>query len=133
MERELQEKILQYRLLESRLDQLLQQRNFIVNKLQEIEVTRETLNEIAEVGEEEILVSIGSLTYANAKLSRVDKVLVEVGADVALEKSINEAIKILNKRRDNLNEIIGKLDEEIKRISGMMTVLENEISKTSQQ
>ena len=127
----IEEKVLQYRILESRLNQLIQQRSFVESRLGEIEITKETLNEIAEVGEKDILISIGSLTYANAKLSKVDKVLVEVGANVALEKSINEAIKILERRKNNLNEIVDRLDEEIRRVSEMMRILENEIGKVS--
>ena len=128
-EKKIQEKILEYRVLEERMNQLFQQRALFMSKLQELEITKETLKEISKVGEKKILVAIGSMTYANAKLLGSDKVLVEIGANVALEKSIPEAEKILEKRKQNLESALKRLGEEIERTTQLMQSLQTELQK----
>jgi len=127
--KELQEKLVHYRMLEDRMNSLMQQRNLMLNKLPEIDITKETLDEISKVDGNEILVSIGSATYATGKLVKNDKVIVEIGAGVALEKPIDDAIKILKKRRENLEDAINRFDNEIKKTGETITNLESDIRK----
>lgn len=133
MKKELQEKILQYRLLEDRLRQLTQQRSLLLGKLPEMEATKETLSEVLKSKENEILVSIGSATYAKGKLMRTDKVIVEVGADIALEKTIESACEILDKRKKNLENAIKKFESEINVVYQTLANLEPQIRKLSRE
>lgn len=133
MKKELQEKILQYKLLEDRLKQLAQQRSLLLSKLPEMEATKETLDEVLKSKENEILVSIGSATYAKGKLIKTDKVIVEVGANVALEKSIEGACEILEKRKKNLESAIKKFENEINVVYQTLIKLEPEIRRLSSE
>jgi prefoldin alpha subunit len=83
-ERELQEKILAYRIFESRLNALLKQRDLIVNKIVEINSTLESIDEIEK--SDEALFSIGSEAYAKGKIVDKEKVIIEIGANIAIEK-----------------------------------------------
>ena len=132
-EKKLEEKVWEYKLLESRLNQLLQQKGLMLTKLKEIEITSETLEEIEKVGEKDILISIGSLTYAPAKLVKSGKVIVEVGAGAVLEKTFAEAKKLLEKRKRILENAVEKLSQEISNVAQAMQLTEEEIAKLQKQ
>jgi len=128
-QKEFQQKLLEYNLLQERIGQLIQQRNFVESKLEELEVTEETIEEVGKIKENDILVAVGSLTYINARLTSNDKVIVEVGAGVALEKTIEEAKQTLEKRKKNLQDALKKLDEEIQKVGQLLQVYQMEIQK----
>jgi len=61
----------------------------------------------------EILVPIGSDTFMPARYEKPEKVVVEVGADVTVEKPIDEAIKFLEERSDELERAMTGLGTEV--------------------
>ena len=92
-EKELQEKLLAYRIIESRLDNFMRQRDALINRIVEIETT---LTSLKEVGKEDTIFSLGSGIHAFGKTENKDKIIVEIGAGIALEKTAKEAEEILN-------------------------------------
>jgi prefoldin alpha subunit len=127
-QKKLEEKILTYRILEARLNALTRQRNLIVNKIIEIESTLQSIDEI-EKSDREMLFSLGSEAYATGKITDKKKIIVEVGANIALEKSIEEAKKTLRKRRGELENSLNAVQNEIINISSFLQVLAEEIRK----
>lgn len=126
--KELQEKILAYRILEARLDSLLKQRNMLASKLIEIQTTLQSIDEI-EKGKGEILFPIGSEAYTFGKVIDKKKLIVGIGANVALEKSVEKGKEILNKRRKELENALNGLQKSIVEISSNLGQLGPEIEK----
>lgn len=118
-EKELQEKLLAYRIIESRLDNFMGQRDAMMNRILEIETT---LSSLEEMGKENITFSLGSGTHAFGKIENRDKIIVEIGAGVAVEKTAKEAEEILNKRKDEMENALKELQRGIMQLS---TGLEN--------
>jgi len=133
MKEKLQEKILHYRIAESRFNQLIQQRNFILQKIEEFNLTKKTLEEVSRLKGNEILVAVGSLTYINAKLTNTKKVIVEVGAGVALEKTVEEAKKTLEKREKNLKDALKKLEVEIQKTNQLLLLYQKELQRLQER
>ena len=80
----------------------------------------------AEVGQE-ILVPIGSGSFIHATLASKEKVVLNVGAGVSIEKNAAEAKDILKVRKaevlegsKKLNEILAKIDQEMQKIQAIM-------------
>ncbi|MCS7106253.1 MAG: hypothetical protein NZ942_02980, partial [Candidatus Aenigmarchaeota archaeon] len=69
--KELQEKILFYRLLEAKLNSLLKEREILIAKTIEIQTTLQSIEEINKG--KEILFALGSEAYAFGKLKEKDK------------------------------------------------------------
>src|SRR3990172_2953785 len=124
-ERQLQEKLLTYRLLESRLESLLKQREMIANKIMEIQITAESIDEI-EKSKEEILFPLGSEAYTLGKATGKGKITVEIGANVALEKTVEEGKQTLRKRQQELGNVLQELQNNISEISKALPKLEAE-------
>jgi prefoldin alpha subunit len=130
-EKELQEKILAYRIFESRLNALLRQRDLIVNKIVEINSTLESVDEIEK--SDEALFSIGSEAYAKGKITDKEKIIIEIGANIALEKNMKEAKETLEKRREELEKSLAQIQEEATRISSGLESLADEIRELSKK
>jgi prefoldin alpha subunit len=84
----------------------------------------------AEVGQE-ILVPIGSGSFVHGKLASKEKVVLNVGSGVSIEKTATEAKKILSIRKaevldgsKKLNDVLAKIDQEMQRIQAVMQQFE---------
>jgi prefoldin alpha subunit len=84
----------------------------------------------AEVGQE-ILVPIGSGSFIHGKLASKEKVVLNVGAGVSIEKTASEAKEILLIRKaevldgsKKLNDVLAKIDQEMQRIQAVMQQFE---------
>jgi prefoldin alpha subunit len=80
----------------------------------------------AQVGQE-ILVPIGSGSFIHGSLASKEKVVLNVGAGVSIEKTAAEAKDILKVRKaevlegsKKLNEILAKIDQEMQKIQAIM-------------
>lgn len=86
--------------------------------------------EKAEVGQE-ILVPIGSGSFVHATLASKEKVILNVGAGVSIEKNAAEAKEIIKTRKAEvlegsrkLNEVLAKIDQEMQKIQAVMQQIE---------
>jgi len=131
-ERELQEKVLAYRLIESRIETLFRQRESLSAKLMEIDTTLKGIDEIGRT-DEESLFSLGSETHLFGKVMDKNKMIVEIGANIALEKSFEEGKQILNKRREEIENLITSLENNILQLSASLQSLESQINELAEK
>jgi prefoldin alpha subunit len=129
MQKELQEKIIVYRILEMKLNSLLRQRDLIASKILEVGGTLAGINEIEKSGE--ILFPLGSDAYTFGKITEKNKIIVEIGAGIALEKSIEESKIFLEKRKTELENVLAQTQKDISEISSAMSQLSKEIQSLS--
>lgn len=127
-EKEIQEKILTYRIIEARIESLLKQRDMVMSKLMEIETTLKGMEEI-EKQEEDMLLSLGSETHFFGRITDKKRMVVELGADIAIEKSFDEGKKILNRRKEEIESTIKSLERDISQLSSGLQVLESQINE----
>jgi prefoldin alpha subunit len=125
--KELKEKVLAYRILEVRLDALLKNRDSMVAKLNEIENTIKSIDEIKK--SEEFLFPIGSDAYVFGNVTDKTKVVIEMGAGIAFEKSFDSAVEILKKKKSELEKLINDVQNEITRTSSMIEQLASDIQE----
>lgn len=127
-EKKLREKLLTYRILESRLNSLLRQRDLIASKIVEIQTTLASIKEIVK-SEREILFPLGSEAYTTGKVTDKDKLIVEIGANIALEKNVKEGKATLNKKRLELESALAAVQNDVSKVSSTMGQLGPEIQK----
>ena len=61
------------------------------------------------------------------------KMIVEIGARVALEKNVDEAREILNERKSEMENALNALQKDIMQISSGLEVLGPEIKELSER
>ncbi|MEM3061322.1 MAG: prefoldin subunit alpha [Candidatus Bathyarchaeia archaeon] len=128
----LRQKIIELRILEGSIN-LLQSRLEIINAaLNEIMLATSTLEGARGIPEgSKALIPVGAGSFLRAELTDVEKVIVGVGANVCIEKSIEESINELKNRKaefekaktsiqQQLEQTTLKLEEEQKNFEELM-------------
>ena len=128
-EKELQEKVVAYRLLESRLEGLIKQRQVVASKLIEIETTSNSIDEIEK--SEDVLFPIGAEAYAFGKVMDKKKMIVEIGANVAIEKTVEGAKEVMNERKKDITAALEDIQKDIDKTSSMLEQLATDIQTYS--
>jgi len=131
-EKELQEKMLIYRTLESRLEALTRQRDLVSSKIVEIISTISSIDEIGK-NQKDILFKLGGEAFTYGNVADKNKILVEIGAGVILEKSPEDGKEILIKRKQEMENALKEIQNNISQISSAMSQLGPEINQLIQK
>lgn len=117
------------------LVQSLQERIELLNQLiNNIEVTLNSLEGIKNLKEEnEVLFPLGGIVYVKSKVLITNKVLINVGAGIVLEKNISEAMEYLRDRQRTLKlelqSALVQLRHATARLQEISAVLEKEAKR----
>ena len=125
-EKAVQQRVQAYRSLEDRMDALVRQQAAFASKAAEVNSTLGAIDEIVR-GSGEAMVPLGTAVYAKGKVDTAAKLIVEVGSDVAVERTPVEAKAILEARRKDFEEAIEVLQKDIQAVAGMLQGIESEM------
>lgn len=126
------------RYLEETINELQSRISIVNSAINEFRVSNATLEGLEkEKKGSQLFVPIGGGSYVKAKLVTAKKVIVGIGADVAVEKTVKETkvdlaarIAEMEKTRETLgqqmNQIIGRIQENRARIEEYSTKLREE-------
>lgn len=128
-QKELQQKMFEYQVLEENFKQLNQRRDLFTMKLMEIEQTNQAIGELEKSKADDVFLPIGSSVFLPCKVNKNEKMIVSIGADLALEKDLTEAKKILEERRKTIENGLENVQMDMLRIANRMRVLEPEIQE----
>ena len=122
----------QFQLLNEQAEQLNQYKELLSQQLSEIELSISSLNEINNIPENAgMLAPVADGIFINASLKDNSKVMVNVGANTVVEKSIPEAIKLLENEKkglaERLNEAEGVLSQLNSQLSAIYSEAENNV------
>ncbi len=126
---QLQEKMLQYQMLEEKFKALNQRRELFSMKLVEIEQTNQAIGEVEKSKETDVFVPLGSSVFLPGKLNKKEKMIVGIGADIAVEKNVEEVKKVIEDRRKTLENGLETVQSNMLQIAQQMQSLEPEIQK----
>ncbi len=116
-EEELRRIIAEVRFLEDVAEALRSRINVINAALTERILSSRTLEGLEKEKENvSLFVPIGGGSYIMAKLESVEKVIVGIGAGVAVEKTLNEAKEILSKRIEELEKLRMALQQQLSQV-----------------
>ena len=88
----------QMQMLETYFSDLSQREGTFLNVLREATAAIESIQSLSQKSESETLVPIGMGTYVPTKISSSNKIILNIGAGVALEKDFPSAINYLEAR-----------------------------------
>lgn len=127
-EQELQEKMMIYRTLEARLGALTRQRDMVNSKLTEIMYTISSIDEI-EKNRENLLFKLGGEAYAHGNIADKDNILVDIGTGIILEKTREDGKKLLNRRREEMENVMKEIQSNVSQLSDALGQLGPEINE----
>lgn len=126
-EKDVREKLLRYQLLENQAKVLMERRNFLLTKIMEMDSTLDSLEEVEKNKGKEISLPLGSGIHIPGTLNKTNKMIAEIGANIAIECTSNKAKEILNKRKDIISNGLQRLEKDIVNLSNELSKLEPEI------
>jgi prefoldin alpha subunit len=127
-QKELQQKIMTYRILQSKLEDMMKQREFIMNRMVELQNTIESL-ENTQKSEGETLFPLGPEVYVFGKTTEKDKMMVGIGANIVMEKSFEEGKDTLNKRKNEVEKTLAEIQHEMNHLSAAIQEMTPEIQE----
>lgn len=123
----------QHREYQRRAEALHQQINMVGLSAQDCQRAITTIEELEkEKAGAQTMVPIGSGSFVYAKLEMIDKVVVNIGAGISIEKSVPEAKEILQKRKDELDKILEKMNTTLAQFANGMQAIEAQVASMQQ-
>ncbi|MBA7594109.1 Prefoldin subunit alpha [subsurface metagenome] len=109
---------------------LRQHLSLLAASLSELSMTLETIKTVKGLKPgTDILVPMGSDSFVTAKLATTEKVITGLGADVAAERSSEDALTVLDARRTELEQALGQAREELGKLEERMEALRPEAER----
>ena len=115
--------------------QAIQQRiGLIEAAMTEMQVANSTIEGLRnESVDTDVLMPIGGGSYIRAKLADNEKLIVGIGADVAIEKTLPEALESYNIRFSELQKARSALEQQIARVAARLEKGREELQKLAKE
>lgn len=110
------------------IESLANQSQIIQAMIEEYNRTKITLDKISNVEDgTEVLLSVGGGTFVNANVKDTKKVVYNIGADILVEKTIEEAVKSIDERIDLLYNNLQKVVETTQKLEEAATQISEKV------
>ena len=116
---------MEMKVMNSQVQMIAEQIERIDSGLMEIEYLKNNLDELKKVKENtEIFTPVSNGIFIKAKLEKMDKLLVNVGNGVVVEKTVEETKALLSDRISELEEARESMLEQMQKIEDQLGKLE---------
>lgn len=133
-EREIQQSLVNLELQRAQLDTLTEQLQLIQMSMEENMRAKETLASFKDTPpDSEILVPVGGNSFVFAKVGSNSKAIVGIGSGVSVEKPIEEAVKTIEARVEELVETYTKLGERRAELEAQTARLSQQVQQEYQK
>ena len=124
-QQQLQELSARYQQYQYQAESIAQQMNMLNITIRDLETALTTITALKdEPAGKETLVPIGFGSFVNATLTNPDKVVIGIGSGVSIEKKIDDAKVILERRKEELTKYHEQLNGAIAKIAEEMQNIE---------
>ena len=125
-----------YQEFQRQAEGLKQEMNMVQASVSSCDQAIVTINELKAASAEgktaETMVPVGFGSYVHAEIKDADRVLVNLGAGFSAEKTADEAIETLNRRKDQLTKIFEQMNASLTKYIQGMQAMEAEAEKLQQ-
>ncbi len=116
LDKEIEKKIIQIRILEDQIGQMEEQIRLIDQEILEFNALQSVLDEIKKSTNREVIVPLGKDVFIKSKIDEGSRIFVNVGSKTIVEKDIEQTKKILMNKMDTFleaRENIGKEADDV--------------------
>ena len=118
------EKVMEFQLLQQQLEQMQKYLEEIELKLLEFHKTKESLSEMASLRSgSEAFIPLAQGIFAQGKIDETSTLLVNVGADIAVTKTIPQVKELIDKQVTELSEVKEQLDGNVLQLTQRLHAL----------
>jgi len=110
-EKEIEQKYMQFQMLQQQMEQINEHLQLLNQQNQDLEISINSIEKLKDTeADNEILCPIANGIFLKAKLQDNQKLIVNVGSGVTVEKTIDEVIKLLEEQKTEMKQKV--LDAE---------------------
>lgn len=102
---------------QAQADAINQQMETVRSTITDLSIAEDTLEAVKDNQDSETLVPIGAGSFIITEIKNVDEVIVGLGSGVAVRKKISDAQKSIEEQKKDLETLITKMSEDLKKIS----------------
>ena len=129
-QKELQQKYMEFQMLDQQIKQMQKQLQMIESQLQELNNTQESLDDLNKIKQgTDFLAPIASGIFVKGKLSENSELLVNVGANVTVSKAVSEVKGMLATQIKELQELQQNTAAQFQMTTQKAVKLQNELEK----
>jgi len=129
-QKELQQRYLEFQLIEQQSRQIEKQLQVLENQLVEIISIQLSLDELKDSKlDSEILVPVSNGIFVKGELKENKELLVNVGSNTIVVKSIEETKELIGKQQVEINQIKMQLLAEMEKLNNRAMELQDELEK----
>ena len=128
-----QEKVILYQILQKHMESLGQNASLLERRYEELEMTRQALEDISKAKGNDILIPIGSGFFARGKISDPENMLAEIGAGIFMDRGHESSKSLLEERRQEIERLANELQHEMSEVSSRINSLALELEGMSQE
>ena len=132
-EQQAQQLMQQLQMLENHFTQLAQQENTIVNIIREANSAIQSISETKTKTESDSLVPIGMGVYIKSKIQSKEKIIIDDGSGVAVEKDQNSAINWLESRLKELEIALQNVSSQRKQVADNLEIGKQQMQNIMQK
>ena len=130
-EKKLQEKYMEFQMLQQQIEQLSKYMEELDGKLQEFTITKNNIGNMDKLlPNAESLASLAPGIFAHAELKENKKFVINVGANVLVEKTIPQITEMLDKQIKEISQAQVQLDQNLLEMNQKMNDLVQELQSS---
>ena len=124
-EKKVQEMYMEFQVLEQHIRQLQKQLEAVTQQLIELTITSSSLDEFNKIRQgKEIFVPLSSGIFAKAGIKDTSGLLVNVGANVVVQKDVASTKKLIQKQMEEIKKIQEQMVGELEKLTSHAAQLE---------
>jgi len=124
----------QMAMLERQGEALKQNLDYLRSHLNDLLVAKETISSIKKAQpDQQMLFPIGGGCYAFGKLTDMEKVIVNIGSDVAVKEDIDKSLELMDKRINEARELVNQTSSSYSEVQQRMQELDQRGRQLMQQ
>ncbi|MBL7100895.1 MAG: prefoldin subunit alpha [Nanoarchaeota archaeon] len=129
---ELNQKYMEFQMLDQNLKQVNQQLLNLDNQLLELQGIEENLGELKKTKKNtEILVALGGGVFSKAELKENNTILMNVGANIIVEKDIPASKEVIGHQIDQIKDFMKQLEQEFQMLAANSQALQMDLQKAA--
>ncbi len=126
----LQEKVIELNVLDSRLKEIQQQIQVIDQQLMELQILEKNIDEIKKAKKNsETLSSLGPGVFIKSTIANNEEIFIDIGSKIIAKKTAEEAKELVKKRTEQIMNIRDIVVNEINNIVFQIQKIESEIQQ----
>ncbi len=128
------EKYLQFQMLQQQIEQLSEHAEQLNKQMGELDITRNALKQLSTTKTNtEIIAPLANGIFVKASLQDNNKLIVNVGSNITVEKTVEQVIALLNKQEMKFTAKIAQANELLEELSTQAMKIYQIIQQNVQQ